>query len=108
MNARKRNKRTVEHYARENFVVIRYPSGYSRVRKCGGIGTSIPLRISFRWISTLRYWYHSGSGQKMKHTIQSWAHDNALTLAFITVLFIITWGWIFIAVAFFGGSLSGE
>lgn len=108
MNAREQRKTAVEHHTRENSVVIRYPSGNSRIRKCGSSWTSLSLRISFRWISSLRYWYHSGRGQKMKYKVQAWAHENALTLIFISILFIITWIWILVAVAFFGGSLSGR
>lgn len=56
----------------------------------------------------MRNWYHSGRGQKMKQKVQDWATENALTLIFITFLFAVQSVWIFIAVAFFGGSISGN
>lgn len=107
MNGAERRERTVERQARADSVVIRHPRDNFRGSKRRNSWASISLRVPFRWTGALRHWYHSGRGQKMKKIIQDHAYANALTALLITILFAITWLWIFISVAFFGGSLSG-
>lgn len=108
MNERERRQRTVERSARANSVDIRHYSDSRRIHKRGGIRASLSLRVPFRWTGTLWHWYHTGRGTQMKDKLTDWASKNALTLAFILGLFIVTWVWIFIAVVFFGSSLSGS
>ena len=68
----------------------------------------VPPRILAVWFGLVRNWNSPGHRQKRKEVkvhIKQQAFDNGVTLALITVLFILTWIWILIAVAFFGGRL---
>lgn len=107
MNERER-RQALGDTTRANTVDIRHTRYHSRIHKRRSSWALIPCRDIFRWISTLRNWYHTGRGQKMKDTLQEWAKNNALTLTLILALFVIQMVWIFISVAFFGGSLSGK
>lgn len=108
MNARPGAEKTLESQTRKNTVDIRHTSNRVRGNKRRGLRSYFSRRDILGWISSMRYWYHTGRGQKMKDKITDWATENALTLIFITLLFVIQSVWIFIAVAFFGGSISGN
>lgn len=108
MNDRERRQRPLEYSARANTVDIGQRHNTLRDSKFGGVRASISFRLPFRGISIMRNWYHTGRGQKMKEKIQQWAAANALTLVFISVLFAITWIWIFVANVFLGSGLSGR
>lgn len=59
----------------------------------GSSERAVPYRIPIRWPSTLRRFYNTMGGQKIKHLprIRKWAAENACTLTFLSFMFGITW-----------------
>ena len=75
----------------------KYPHGVrtidprSRVGERRVLWSYIPLRVPDSWARFVRNWRSPVGRQKVMTRLRAWAYNNALTLIFLSTMFIVTW-----------------
>jgi hypothetical protein len=69
------------------------------IRKLGSVWERISLRVSNSWSSFVRHIYSTVRRSpfvtpEREESLRKWAFRNALTLTFLSTMFLITWGFL--------------